>query len=108
MNPTPSPVDPGLVTLVTAAITAIAGFAAAKVGVRTKSVEKAPEVQEQINKAVTGLIEHYTRALDQEKARHADHMQEMDEKLDRALARIDQLETAMRENGVVIPPHQES
>jgi len=98
-----SGLDPALVTLITGAITAVAGFAAAKVGIRSKQVEKAPEVQDQINKAVAGLISHYTTALEQEKARHADHIQEMDARLDRAVARIEQLVTAMRHGGMEIP-----
>lgn len=98
-----SALDPALVNLITGAITAIAGFAVAKVGIRSKQAEKAPEVQDQINKAVAGLISHYTTALEQEKARHADHIQEMDERLDRAVARIEQLVTAMRHGGMEIP-----
>ena len=98
-----SGLDPALVALVTGAITAVATYAAARVGVRSKQVEKAPEVQDQINKAVAGLISHYTTALDQEKTRHADHIQEMDARLDRAVARIEQLVTAMRQGGLEIP-----
>lgn len=95
--------DPTLVGLVTAAITAVAGFAVARVTKDTKAVEKAPDVQDQINKAVAGLITHYTQALEQEKARHADHVQELEERLERSEARIEQLMSAMTHAGIAIP-----
>ncbi len=104
-QPVPT-IDPNLVTLITGAITAIAGFAIAKVGKGTKQVEKAPEVQEQINKAVTGLISHYTQALEFEKARHADHVTELEERLERQDARIAQLVAAMRSAGIVVPDEE--
>jgi predicted nucleic acid-binding Zn-ribbon protein len=110
MSPAPAPpsLDPQLTLIVTSFITAIVGYAAARVGVKTKRIEKAPEVQEQINRAVSDLITHYTKALEQEKARHADHIAEMDEKLNRALARIEHLEDTMRRAGMVVPTHPEN
>lgn len=99
-------IDPNLVALITGAITAIAGYAVARVGKGTKQVEKAPEVQEQINKAVSGLIAHYTQALEHEKARHADHVQDLEERIERQDARIAQLVAAMRSAGIVVPDEE--
>jgi biopolymer transport protein ExbB/TolQ len=96
-------IDPALVGLVTAAITAAATFAVARVGKDTKTVEKSPDVQDQINKAVAGLITHYSHALQEEKARHADHVQELEDRLKRSEAHIDQLRAALKRAGIAIP-----
>lgn len=104
--PAPPPIDPQLTLIITGLIGAIGGYLTSRMGVKTKRIEKAPELQEHLNKAVADIISHYTKALEQEKARHADHIAEMDEKLDRALARIEQLEDTMRASGMTIPPHR--
>ena len=110
MSPAPSPpaLDPQLTLIVTSLISAIGGYFASRLGLKTKRIERAPELQEHLNRAVADLIAHYTRALEQEKARHADHMAEMDEKLDRALARIEHLEDTIRRAGIAVPPHPEN
>jgi threonine synthase len=106
--PSPAPIDPQLTLIVTGLISAIGGYFASRLGLKTKRIEKAPELQEHLNRAVADLIAHYTKALEQEKARHADHIAEMDEKLNRALARIEHLEAMMRRAGMVVPAHPEN
>lgn len=105
--PSPPPMDPALAQIATALIGAVAGFIAAKFGVKAKKAEKQPELQAQINQGVTDLITHYIKALEVEKARYADHLAEMDEKIERMQTRIDHLEQTLRAAGVPIPPQRE-
>ncbi len=95
--------DPTIVTLVTNAITAAVTYAVARVTMKTKAVEKAPEVQDQINKAVASLIAHYTKALEEEEARHADHVQEIEQRFDQYEAWREQIMAAMTQAGIAIP-----
>lgn len=101
--PSPPPMDPALAQIATALIGAIAGFIAAKLGVKAKKVEAQPGLQAQINQGVTDLINHYIKTLQVEKERYA----EMDEKIERMQARIDHLEQTLRAAGVPVPPHRE-
>lgn len=107
MNWSPPPsIDPQLTTVATGLISAVAGYLAARLGVKMKEVEKEPEIMKHLDSAVANIIQHYTKALEQEKARHAEHVAEQDAKIYRALARIEQLEDAMRSAGLIVPPHE--
>ena len=107
MNWSPPPsIDPQLTTIATGLIGAISGYLAARMGLKMKEVEKEPEIMKHLDSAVANIISHYTKALEQEKARHAEHVAEQDAKIYRALARIEQLEDAMRSAGVTVPPHE--
>lgn len=105
-TPTPAAVAPEIIGLVTAAITGAVTYAVAKVNGRAKrdevEAEKALDVQEQINKAVAGLIDHYTTALAQEKARHADHVQELEDRIEGLVREVGSLRKALRDGGIII------
>lgn len=96
-------IDPQLTVVATGLISAVAGYLAARRGVKMKQVEKEPEIMGHLNRTVADIIQHYTKALEQEKARHAEHIAEQDEKIFRALARIEQLADAMRSAGLIVP-----
>lgn len=107
MNWSPPPsIDPQLTTIATGLIGAISGYLAARMGVKKTQIEKEPEIMGHLDKAVKNIIQHYTEALEQEKVRHAEHVAEQDAKIYRALARIEQLEDAMRSAGMTVPPHE--
>jgi predicted anti-sigma-YlaC factor YlaD len=104
MNAAPVPtIDPGIVAIVTGIITAVAGYAVAHVQKGATKVQKAAEVQEQINEAVSSLIRLYQSTIEAEKRRHADHVQELEDRIDRQEQRIHQLVAAMRAAGINIP-----
>jgi len=75
MNWSPPPtIDPQITTIATGLIGAISGYLAARMGVKMKEVEKEPEIMKHLDSAVANIISHYTKALEQEKVRHAEHV----------------------------------
>lgn len=89
--------------------TAVGGLVAGIIGYFTKRVEKAPDVQTSLDRAVAGVVDHYVKAL----AGSHEEMREMRGEI-RALREtvaelqehIDELTAALEKAGVAPPPRR--
>jgi hypothetical protein len=89
--------------------TAVGGVVAGVVGYFSKRVEKAPDMQASLDKAIAGVVDHYVKAL----AGSHDEMREMRSEI-RAMREtiadleehIDSLTAALEKAGVAPPPRR--
>lgn len=92
--------DPAFVAAVSAGLVAIIGATSRVFTGRWVFFTKKPTPQDQLDKAVTMLIQHYQATLEQEKARYRDHVDTLNEEVNVLRGEVRGLRRLLHEHGL--------